>query len=423
MAHTTVYDRTSIEKSTNKISKILVSLFDQRNKAFLIQADKIETAVLVKALMNTHFLDRLDTSILSLFLESCVKAEKVSPQGFDVTLDLLLKMTAGRRQDVINAVNDPSRLYERLRTDGVCEPRKRDLDTITAQLFQDDKLKIGAIFNHITSLVGSSGTVSIEKSASTQESLERVHGHVFDLAASIDVVAKFKEPRVVLIDGYVESVAEISSTLHFLAESLDPVLLFTRGMSDDVRHTLAVNYVRGSLRVVPFIVQLDINGVNTLKDLAMIASSDVVSTAKGDMISMVKFHECPKIESATILKNKIIVTNPKTRLTTLASVEKLQKMRLKQEIDQLAEVYDQRMKSLTSRHVIVRLRDDIDYVKRSQLLDYALRSLACLRQSGAINDPLPSMQGTYLTATFVSALKCAKSFNDALKSLGAVITS
>ena len=144
--------------------------------------------------MNTHFLDRLDTSILSLFLESCVKAEKVSPQGFDVTLDLLLKMTADKRQDVINAVNDPSRLYEKLRIDGICEPRKRDLDTITAQLFQDDKLKIGAIFNHITSLVGSSGTVSIEKSASSQESLERVHGHVFDLAASIDVVAKFKEP-------------------------------------------------------------------------------------------------------------------------------------------------------------------------------------------------------------------------------------
>src|SRR5690606_22334012 len=133
-----------------------------------------------------------------------------------------------------------------------------------------------------------------------------------------------------------------------------------RGVSEDVKHTLKVNYDRGSLRVVPIGVRFDLDGMNTLVDLATVSGCDLTSSLKGDLISTIKFNELPRVEQVTLFKGRTVVTDSRSRMLVKNHVANLRKRRDEEKIDDVARLLDKRIKSLSPNHVIVRLPDDKD---------------------------------------------------------------
>jgi len=224
-------------------------------------------------------------------------------------------------------------------------------------------------------LAGWGGRVIIEKTQAREPSVELVRGYTFDLRAILPLDVSFVHARAVCIDGYVEEVSEIHHLLEAAAEAKEPVVLFVRGMSDDVKHTLKVNYDRGSLRVLPMAVPFDLEGMNTLNDLSVVCGCDLVSSLKGDLISSIRLHTAPYVDQVSVWRGRCVVANTSTHAHVAAHVAELRRRREEEKVDDKGKLFDKRIKSLSPNHVVIRLPDDKDYVTRSQAMDNALRAV------------------------------------------------
>jgi hypothetical protein len=95
-----------------------------------------------------------------------------------------------------------------------------------------------------------------------------------------------KDYNFIIIDGFIDTVGEIFHLLQNASENKEPYVIFCKGMSPEVKDVFLQNLKRGTINVFP--VSLDINelNVNILVDFAMLHGSDVVSSLKGETISI-----------------------------------------------------------------------------------------------------------------------------------------
>lgn len=420
MQKTVVFGKDDIERSLMFIVNELTKFIKFDNRPFLLHDTSAGVCTYLKSVLTIKYRSSIDALILDAALNSSVAAESISPSAFQLCIkiinDILTNRVHGYEEfNYVKSLNDSVEL-------GVRYPTGADIMSLATRFLDNDVVNLRELFLSTVELAGADGTVIIER-APTREMVELVLGYVFDLSPLINVSAKFIDPRIVLMDGFIESVAEIHRFLESAAKTKEPVMMFVRGMSQDVQHTLAVNYTRGSLRVVPFCVPFDIQGINTLKDLAIVASGDVVSSSKGDLISDVDYETLPRVQKVTVHNNKLIVANDTTIQNVNVHVRSLQKMREEKDIDALSELYDKRLKSLSPRHVIVRLRDDMEFIRRSQALDYAFRGVRSLRDHGTIEFNTPVSNGKELTMTAYAAVKHAMSFIKLMSNVGAIVVN
>jgi hypothetical protein len=372
----------------------------------------------LKSVLSIKCRSNLDNAILENFLHFAIAAESVSPTAFSLYTKIVNDILASRAReskefDYACALNDALAC-------GTTKPTGEDIKQLAMKFLDGDVQNLRELFLTTIDLAGADGTVMIERAVSN-ETVELVVGYVFNLEPAINVAVKLINPRIIMIDGFVETVSEIHRLLEDAAVTKEPVVMFIRGMSDDVKHTLAVNYTRNSLHVVPVIVPFDIEGLNMLKDIAIVSGSDIVSSNKGDLISNIKLDCASRVEKVTIYKDKIIIMNDCTRSNVSAHVNELKKLRDNNNVDHIEALYDKRIKVLSPRHVIVRLRDNIEFIRRSQALDYTFRGVRSLRDHGMVVFDTPVSQGRELVMTAFSAVKHAMSFVNMSSQLSAAI--
>lgn len=68
-------------------------------------------------------------------------------------------------------------------------------------------------------------------------------------------ISEINNPRILFVDGIIESIGEIDCLLQSIASEKIPACIFSRGFSADVVKTMSHNYSNGSLRVVPIVYQ------------------------------------------------------------------------------------------------------------------------------------------------------------------------
>lgn len=420
MQKTVVYGRDSVERSLKFIISELAKFSKFDSRPLLLHDTSAGVCTQLKSVLSIKCGSAIDSLVLEHALNSALSAEKRSPYAFQLCIQIINDILVKRARDIAE-FNYEKELSDALAS-GVMQPTGSDVLALSERFFNDDIVNLRQLFLSTVELAGSNGTVIIER-ALAKEVVELVTGYVFELSPMINVSAKFIEPRVTFIDGYIESVSEIHSLLEAAAVTKEPILLFVRGMSQDVQHTLAVNYTRGSLRVVPISVQFDTEGINTLKDLAIIAGSDVISSAKGDLISSITLDSLSRIEKATVHSGKLVLVNQSTTHAVSNHVNSLKKMREDKDVEALATLYDKRIRSLSPRHVSVRLKDDIEFIRRSQALDYAFRGVRSLRDYGMITFNSPVSSGRELTMTAHAAVKHAMSFLNLMSGVGLVVVN
>lgn len=185
----------------------------------------------------------------------------------------------------------------------------------TIKYLQDDQVCYN-IFKSSIDLVGTTGKYIISESENFENVISSDHGHRFDV--NIDQIYSdavfskkekifYRRPKVIVLDGIIESVSQIDNILRSSYEQRKDVVFFCRGFLPDVVNTMAVNQVRETIGICPVTVSFDEYGIYQLNDIANVIGCDVYSIEKGDQMSSIKFDELPEAQSLTVTCSKVII--------------------------------------------------------------------------------------------------------------------
>lgn len=408
-----VYVGTSIKDSLRRVTRSLRTVVDNMGTTVLSDlSNKPIVHTRLQALFNLKFDNVLDRRLYEIMITHAVHAEKIGPGAFDrcirMTLDYLELYEKGFPPS--NFVN-----YDIKPITTGNHPVRQDIMRIIDSYTIDNEVVKDLIMCAVE-LAGFGGRIIVEKTNSTVHSVELSRGYTFDISPVIPVTVKFDQPRIICIDGYIESVSEIHHLLETASEIKEPGLMFVRGLSDDVIHTLKTNYDRGSLKIVPVIVKFDLEGINMINDIAIVTGADLVSSTKGDLITSVRFNEAPRIDAAVIYPAKVVITNSSTHKAVSTQVSFLMNKRNEETVvSDVGTLYDKRIKSLSPNQVTIRIPDTKDYVVSAQTIDYVLRAIRSAVDYGVDESGL-------VASTIVARIHSQRCI-ETLTSIGAMVTS
>lgn len=345
-------------------------------------------------------------NIYDIIMNAAISAEMISPGSFEKTLNLIVNSYSGNQH-----LNDKKKIGVNL--DGKNNMMVRHQSTVDWETAVNRFIATLGIdfdmFMDAIKLAGFAGKIQIEKSVNEHDIIHKRSGFNFSLQ-TFGNIKRLLNTKIVIIDGLIENVSEVHNMLTVCSETKCPLTIVARGYSDDVLNTINVNNLRGSFQVLPLAAKFDIATANTLVDIAVISKSDIISSLKGELISTVKFDTLKYVDEINV--NGDIVT-VKNCVDVTTHIKQLQKKR--EEVDESVQyVYDDRIKSLSQNLVILKLKNDINFVNRAQKFDVAIRTLQSYIKFGIYEDELAATQ----YASEVYSRSCLRMIN----SLGAIIS-
>lgn len=371
------------EDVSKKIFYVLEKLQDiidnTKDSTINFEKNKVIFKTDIQTCINYKFEDGLETSIQKMLIDHAYKAEKLSPGGFSKTItfsNFILK-----KQDFSFDV------------ESVFHPTIDDLKELVHLFCKDEN--ISSLCFEAIKLAGFGGKISIEKSLNGSKSIELIDGYVFKHDPLGLHPIKVKKPRVICIDGYIESVAEVNLLFEGAAQLKHPLVLISRGMHDDVLNTIKVNRDRGSMFIYPVKIAFDLNGINTISDLSTIIGIPPISCNLGNLISSTKIDDSIEVDEVLISGNSLTVKNSKTRHAVNLHMKTLIEKRETAE-NSVEELLTSRIKSLSGSCVVIRLPDDSKFITTSQTIDHTLRSIKSMLDFGIFfKDDEINLYGSY----------------------------
>lgn len=187
---------------------------------------------------------------------------------------------------------------------------------------------------------------------------------------------EMKDYRFAIIDGYIESVSEIHHMLHFAAMNKEPHVLFCFGMSDEVKNVIIQNNAKKITQIFPVSMKVTEDTINIMNDIALLHSSDIISSLKGQTISQEMRKELKKGNTITFTRDGFKLT-PCCSLNDIKLHINFLQNRIKNSApDANIEIIENRIKNLNSKvlkvYVPEELKKDIGF---NRDLDYLLRML------------------------------------------------
>lgn len=380
----------------SKMDKIITSssdLFLKENK----QKSVLQTHIQV--CLNHSFNDSLKEMIHKVLMDHCIIAEKISPGGFQETLRKIISTIENKHHSQNN---------------NTIHPRFDDLRFIVSKFVNDNNLQNLCI--EAIKAAGFGGKITIEKSSNKTTSIEIIDGYCFKHKSIGLQPIKLLKPSVLCIDGYIESVSEINRLFEEAVETKHPLVLITRGMHEDVLHTIKVNKDRKTMFVYPVVINFDLNGINTIVDICVVSGVLPISENSGDLISTTSLKSSGCVDEISIINDSLTIKNKNSKNSVNIHIKNLIEKRSSsnQEIESLL---TSRIKSLSNNNVIIRLPDDHNFIKKSQTIDYVLRSIKSMLDYGLVivDDELN------LNATISSSQELSKKFLNQIKNVKAAI--
>lgn len=396
-----IYLRNDISSAINEVLIKMNDIVSCASESVLkSEKGKILLKSDIQTCVNYKFDDNLKQSVHKILMDYCFYAEKISPGGFQKTLLNVVSL--------VNGIENHSSEVQ------VFHPKLNDLEVLIENTVREksiSKLVIEAI-----RLAGFGGKVSIEKSVNSSTSIELIEGYVFKHNPVNLKPLKLTKPKVVCIDGYIESVSEVNMLFEGAVETKHQLLLISRGMHDDVVNTIKVNRDRGTMFVYPVIINFDLDGINTMADISTVVGTNPVSCHLGDLISSIKFSDASIVDEAIIIGNTLTFKNSKTRHNVNVHVRNLLEKANTSNFD-IESLITTRLKSLTGSNVVIRIPDDSSYVIKSQAIDIVLRSVKSILDYGI----LIKNEKIELYATNKSSLELSNKFFKQIMNIGSII--
>jgi hypothetical protein len=231
------------------------------------------------------------------------------------------------------------------------------------------------MMSYVLGIATQNSRIAIVKSSGSAAFIEESVGYDFAVNSLLSNTRReLSNVKMICIDGFVESVSELHRVLEQLAESKEQCVLVSRGMSQDVVHTIKVNNDRCTLQLYPFLSPFDLENANMLVDIATVAGCDVVSSLRGDLISSIDIKEMKSVDHVSILNTKIIVKNKASNLRIKEHIKTLTSKI--EERPELTDVLTRRIRLLSASCITVSLPDDMNFNSSSQQVDECIRYIS-----------------------------------------------
>lgn len=364
MTDTRVADQDELAQRLRKVAEALRELQKRVKSSSLMQKDRSFLVTRQQLISSLDFGDRVTQLLYNIIIDHCLKAEARGPGSFFLTLEI-----------ITGSILDP---FAKRVSPSVAELAKCSFHP-TFQQLQDvvrdeisDSFLSDVLFQAV-SLSGVEGRIFVEQSLNEITSVEKLNGFSFPVSVPTSFEGTKSNVRCVVVDGVVESVSEIHRILQHFSEAKEPLFFACRGMADDVVQTLKVNVARKTLEVIPAVVKYDFDGLNVLSDIATVCCTDVVSSMKGELISTIDPTILPAVQSVTCKGGIVTVVNDRGVRAASLQVARLMEKRNEVTLEQFQKIYDNRVKSLSSSSVRIKLACDRDVSAFSERLDVVLR--------------------------------------------------
>jgi len=285
-------------------------------------------------------------------------------------------------------------------------PNVSDVECLISKYTKNQYIQ--KLIKHVLNIAGKNGKVLIEKSDTDTTSVELVLGNHITVNSLFKIKnAVLSRPRIICIDGYIESISEITNLLEECAKTKQTLILVSHGASDDVVNTLNVNFLQKTLNIYCYNIPKDLNSINLLKDIAVISNCDIVSKFKGQILNSLSLNDAVQVEEVICYNDSFLLKNSKTRHLVQNHIILLQN-RLKNETDDVQSLLTKRIRTLSSLYVVIRLKNDNNFIVNSQAIDYTIRMLRTCHL-GITNEKL--------AATEISASLLLKKCSEQLENL------
>lgn len=404
-----IYLKCDIDAAIARIATMIDRITNSSVETALVDFDDVPSVIThIQLLFKLKFDTTLERSLFEVIVGHAMTAERQCPGGFVI----VLRQVCNALRANFTIDENSSLLSRRATVD--------DVNHLVVDPVKQIDRDVGSMLCTAIELAGFGGKIMLEKTESTIPSVELVRGYTFFVNPGWNMTNRFDDVRTFVIDGFIESVSEIHHLLMAISEARETCVLFARGMSADVLHTLRVNFDRGTARLIPIIVNFDIEGINTINDVAIVTGCDLVSTHKGDLISSIKFERAPRVSKIFVYPTKIVVQNASSATAVTAQIMMLMKKRGDiNTIEDISQLYDKRIRSLSPSQVIIRIPNDKNYVRNAQAFDSALRMLTTIVDRG-----VSEVNGTlYATTMLLTTNLHVRHCVETLKSLGACVIS
>ena len=231
----------------------------------------------------------------------------------------------------------------------------------------------------------------------------RIIGHISHLEQT--------NPIVIMIEGAPETVSEINSLLQWNHEHKRPVLLIARSFPEEVSATLATNWLRGSLSVLPIPYGNSIESINLAADVCAITGGELISAHFGDVIVACIMNEdkqgsVDRLEwsdgKLSLYANKNVSGHVSNLINKMSSIEE----------DEIKTIYQDRILSLSNDALEVWIPKEDTFLMKE--LDGLLKHYNGFVISGLVETPIGPLPKCFVDA----AKEAAQSLRSEILNIG-----
>ena len=213
----------------------------------------------------------------------------------------------GNIRDIKNGINSAvEKVVEYLKSKSI--PVEGTMLNDVATISCNNDKDLGSIIGDAFKAVGDNGVVMMETTQLAHTEYELVDGVQYDkgltnshfITNKSTRIAELNNPLVLLLESPVESVRKLQSVLEYVIKDAKRPLLIIGDLDPTVTATLAMNKVKGVLKVnVIDAPTYGINKKDTLADLALLTGATVINEDLGDDLDVINPDFLGECEKAT----------------------------------------------------------------------------------------------------------------------------
>jgi hypothetical protein len=196
---------------------------------------------------------------------------------------------------------------------------------ITQGLLKNERSR--SIFKNIPDVLGSTGKVIVSKEQTREDILKIASG--CSIAMNLDPRfssqiqtsdIKLDNSLVLIIEGAPASVSELNKLLTYCYDNKSKLILLARSYPSEVISTLATNWQKNRLSVIPFVYGDELSNINSHADLAAISGATPITPMMGDTMQTNFLEKFGKLLNVSVQENVVIAdptTSPKRLVRSL----------------------------------------------------------------------------------------------------------
>lgn len=226
---------------------------------------------------------------------------------------------------------------------------------------------------------------------------------------------EMSNPNIIMIEGSPETVSEINLLLEENHNTAKPCVLIARSFPEEISATLATNWLKGTLNILPIVYGTEIETINLAADMCSVTKGELVSPVFGDVISVAvqkpdKRGTCDRIEwqnnRLKIFKDIDVSRHIQSLLSKIELTDN----------EELQEIISDRVTSLSNDSIELEISDQA--LQLAEELDMLIKHYNSFVVSGYSDSPL----GVLPTSILQTSQEVAKSFRqEILKIAGFLI--